>query len=274
MTTDATRPEPPDDLEAAGLQDAPDPATITGPLEALLLMATEPLSTAELAQALDVPRPVVWAALEQLQRFYDETRRGFELVEVGQGWRYRTRGEHADLIARWVLDGQQARLSQAALETLAVVAYLQPISRSRVSAIRGVSVDGVMRTLATRNLIEEAGHSEETGAMLFSTTDHFLERMGLTSLDQLPPIAPHLPEASLLEAELAGLADQAGPTASEPTTREEPAVSEIPSPEQMSEWADQEASQHETLETETPVMIPEVEELERLSNPDSAEDQG
>jgi segregation and condensation protein B len=201
--------------------DDPDPAAVQGALEALLLMATEPLSAAELAQALDVPKPVVWAALEELQRFYDETRRGFELRQVGQGWRYYTRAEHADVIAAWVLDGQHAKLSQAALETLAVVAYLQPVSRSRVGAIRGVNVDGVMRTLATRDLIEEAGRSEETGAMLFRTTDHFLQRLGLTSLDQLPPLAPHLPEASQLEAELAGLAHpertEPAPTASVPT---------------------------------------------------------
>ena len=284
-----TTPDPiesrPDDRQDADTTraDTPphhDPATVTGPLEALLLMATEPLPTAELAQALDVPRPVVWAALEQLQRFYDETGRGFELREVGQGWRYRTRAEHADVIARWVLDGQHARLSQAALETLAVVAYLQPLSRSRVSAIRGVSVDGVMRTLTARNLIEEAGHSEETGAMLFRTTDHFLERMGLTSLDQLPPIAPHLPEASLLEAELAGLAERAAPAASEPgtpaparpdSTREETHMSEIPTADEVNAWAHQEASQSEAPESEAPVIIPEVDELDRLSNPDGVE---
>ncbi len=190
-----------------------DPAAIAGPIEALLLLATEPMSTAELAQALDVPKPAVWAALEQLQQFYDSTGRGFELREVGLGWRYYTRPEHAGVISRWVLEGQHARLSQAALETLAVVAYLQPISRSRVSAIRGVNVDGVMRTLMTRELIEEVGSSEETGAMQFGTSAYFLERMGLTSLDQLPPIAPHLPEASLLEAELAGLAHGEGPAA-------------------------------------------------------------
>lgn len=186
----------------------PTPEAVAGPLEALLLMATEPISTAELAQALDVPKPVVWDALDQLRTFYDETGRGFELREVGTGWRYYTRPEHHDVIAAWVLEGQQARLSQAALETLAVVAYLQPISRSRVGAIRGVNVDGVMRTLVTRGLVEEGERDAETGAMLFRTTTHFLERMGLNDLHDLPPLAPHLPEASLLEAELAGFAAQ------------------------------------------------------------------
>ncbi|WP_454228246.1 SMC-Scp complex subunit ScpB [Propioniciclava flava] len=188
------------------MPDYPD-ATLTAPLEALLLMATEPLSALELAQAVEVPVAEVTAALEMLARFYDDTGRGFELRHVGQGWRFYTRAEHADLIGRWVMEGQQAKLSQAALETLAVVAYLQPISRSRVSGIRGVNVDGVMRTLVTRGLVEEAGSSEETGAMLFRTSAVFLEKMGFTSLDDLPPIAPYLPEASLLEAELAGQAE-------------------------------------------------------------------
>ena len=189
--------------------------TLTAPLEALLLMATEPIGATELAQALNVPIPAVRDALETLAAFYADTGRGFELRQVGQGWRLYTRPEHHEVVSAWVLEGQQARLSQAALETLAVVAYLQPIARSRVGAIRGVNVDGVMRTLATRGLIEEAGHAEDSGAVLWRTTDHFLQRMGYTSLDQLPPLAPHLPEASLLEAELAALAE---PREDEPMT--------------------------------------------------------
>jgi len=181
-----------------------------GPLEALLLMATEPLPTAELAQAVAAPEPEVETALAQLAAFYDDTRRGFELRRVGAGWRYYTREEHADLIGRWLLEGQQGRLSQAALETLAVVAYLQPVSRGRVSAVRGVNVDGVMRTLAARDLIEEVGQNADTGARLFGTTASFLEKMGLTSLDELPPIAPYLPEAVALEAELMELASPVG----------------------------------------------------------------
>ncbi len=177
-----------------------------GPLEALLLMATEPVAALELAGAVQSPVPAVEAALGELAAFYDETGRGFELRRVGDGWRYYTRSEHAELIGAWLVEGQQARLSQAALETLAVVAYLQPISRGRVSAVRGVNVDGVMRTLVTRELVEEVARDEESGAMLFGTTAHFLERMGLTSLDQLPPIAPHLPDAAGLEQELAAAA--------------------------------------------------------------------
>ena len=165
-------------------------------------MATEPMPTTELAQAVRAPVAVVEEALGWLVRFYDETGRGFELRNVGGGWRYWTRAEHADLIGAWLVEGQQARLSQAALETLAVVAYLQPISRGRVSAVRGVNVDGVLRTLVTRDLVQEVDRDSETGAMLFGTTGQFLERLGLASLDDLPPIAPLLPDAALLEAEL------------------------------------------------------------------------
>ena len=180
---------------------------ISGALEALLLLAGEPLSVIELAQAVGVPEPVVAQALTELVAFYDETGRGFELRELGGGWRYYTREEHADLVSRYVLEGQQGKLSQAALETLAVIAYSQPISRGRVSAVRGVNVDGVIRTLLARALIEEAGHDRDSGAVVFATTSYFLERMGLRSLDELPPLAPHLPAVEELEAELGQLAD-------------------------------------------------------------------
>lgn len=248
-----------------------DERSVTAPLEALLLMATEPMGAAELAAALDVPTPVVWAALERLAAFYDETGRGFELRQVGEGWRYYTRPEHADVVSRWVLEGQQARLSQAALETLAVVAYLQPISRSRVGAIRGVNVDGVMRTLTTRGLIEEAGASPETGAMLFRTSAYFLERMGYTSVDDLPPIAPHLPEASLLEAELAGLAEQVAEGA-EGAAGTQPRhdgpmseSSEIPTAEQVAQWADDEVSDQE--QDDAGDEAPQDPDFDRLSDP-------
>ena len=157
-------------------------------------------------RGLGAPTHVVADALAELVAFYDETGRGFELRQIGGGWRYYTREEHAELVGRYLLDGQQAKLSQAALETLAVVAYQQPISRARISAVRGVSVDGVMRTLLTRGLVAEAGHDHESGAILFRTTGYFLERMGLRSLDDLPALAPHLPEVDELEAELSQLA--------------------------------------------------------------------
>lgn len=184
-------------------------ANVAGALEALLLLAAEPVTEFELAQAVGVPESVVSETLAELVAFYEETGRGFELRQVAGGWRYYTREEHADLITRYVTEGQQSKLSQAALETLAVVAYTQPISRGRVSAVRGVNVDGVMRTLLARGLIEEAGHDPESGALLFATTSYFLERMGLQSLDDLPPLAPQLPEVEELEAELGQLAEAA-----------------------------------------------------------------
>jgi segregation and condensation protein B len=182
-------------------------ANVAGPLEALLLLAAEPVTEFELAQAVGAPESVVSETLAELVAFYEETGRGFELRQVAGGWRYYTREEHADLITRYVTEGQQSKLSQAALETLAVVAYTQPISRGRVSAVRGVNVDGVMRTLLARGLLEEAGHDPESGALLFATTSYFLERMGLQSLDDLPPLAPQLPEVEELEAELGQLAE-------------------------------------------------------------------
>jgi segregation and condensation protein B len=184
-------------------------ANVAGALEALLLLAAEPVTEFELAQAVGVPESVVSETLVELVAFYEETGRGFELRQVAGGWRYYTREEHADLITRYVTEGQQSKLSQAALETLAVVAYTQPISRGRVSAVRGVNVDGVMRTLLARGLLEEAGHDPESGALLFATTSYFLERMGLQSLDDLPPLAPQLPEVEELEAELGQLAEAA-----------------------------------------------------------------
>jgi segregation and condensation protein B len=189
---------------------------VSGPVEALLLLAEEPITETELAQAVGVPESVVTECLVELVAFYDETHRGFELRSVGGGWRYYTREEHADLVAAHVLEGREAKLSQAALETLAVVAYSQPISRARVSAVRAVNVDGVIRTLLARGLIEETGHDHESGAALFATTSLFLERMGLRTLDDLPPLAPHLPEVEELEAELSQLA--ANPMGSEPTS--------------------------------------------------------
>jgi segregation and condensation protein B len=162
-------------------------------LEAVLLVADQPLDAATLAAAVGHPVPDVEEALVALAASYDEEDRGFELRQVGDGWRYFTREQYADAVERFVLDGQQARLTQAALETLAVVAYRQPVSRGRVSAIRAVNVDGVMRTLLTRGLVEEAGLEPVSGAVLYRTTSYFLERMGLTSLGELPDLAPFLP---------------------------------------------------------------------------------
>ena len=125
--------------------------------------------------------------------------RGFELRHAGEGWRIYSAPAYADVVGRFVLDGQSARLTQAALETLAVVAYRQPVTRGQVSAVRGVNVDGVMRTLTARGLVVEVGTEPTSGALLYGTTGYFLERMGLSSLDELPPLAPYLPEIDALE---------------------------------------------------------------------------
>ena len=195
-------------------------------LEAILMVADQPLDQVTLASAVGYPVEEVASALADLATEYDEQGRGFELRSVAGGWRFYTREEFAPVVEAFVLDGQQARLTQAALETLAVVAYKQPISRARVSAIRGVNVDGVMRTLLTRGLVEEAGQDGETGANLYRTTSYFLERIGITALDDLPELAPYLPDMDDMEDELAGFVG--APAASEPTP--EPAPEPTPRP--------------------------------------------
>jgi segregation and condensation protein B len=163
-------------------------------LEAILLVADEPVAGNLLAQIVERPTAEVVAALRELADSYTAEGRGFDLREVAGGWRFYTRAEYAPAVERFVSDGQEVRLTQAALETLAVVAYRQPVSRARVSAVRGVNCDGVMRTLVLRGLVEEAGSDAETGAILFQTTSYFLERLGLASVADLPDLAPFLPD--------------------------------------------------------------------------------
>jgi segregation and condensation protein B len=177
----------------------PEQETDDGPglrpaLEAILLVADEPVPEMVLAQVLERPTGEVAAALRELAAEYTDQGRGFDLREVAGGWRYYTREDCAALVERFVRDGQEVRLTQAALETLAVIAYRQPVSRARVSAVRGVNCDGVIRTLVLRGLAEDCGTDAETGAILYRTTGYFLERMGLASLDELPDLAPFLPE--------------------------------------------------------------------------------
>ena len=190
-------------------------------LEAVLMVADQPLDQVTLATAVGYPVAEVVDALTALAAEYSEQGRGFDLRNVAGGWRYYTREEFAPVVEKFVLDGQQARLTQAALETLAVVAYKQPVSRARVSAIRGVNVDGVMRTLLTRGLVEEVGSDPETGAHLYRTTGYFLERIGVTDLDELPELAPYLPELDDMEEELGALvapapAEQPAPAEEQP----------------------------------------------------------
>jgi segregation and condensation protein B len=168
-------------------------------VEAILLVVDTPVAEMTLAQVLERPTDQVRTVLEELAAEYTAQSRGMDLRQVAGGWRLYTRDAYAPYVERFVLDGQQARLTQAALETLSVVAYRQPVTRARISAIRGVGVDGVIRTLVTRGLIEECGAEHETGAHLYRTTTLFLEKLGLNSLEELPSLAPLLPEIEALD---------------------------------------------------------------------------
>jgi segregation and condensation protein B len=163
-------------------------------IEAVLLVVDEPVPDRLLAQVLERPRDEVAAELRALAGAYTAEGRGFDLREVAGGWRLYTREECAAVVERFLTDGQEVRLTQAALEALSVVAYRQPVSRARVSAVRGVNCDAVMRTLTLRGLVEEQSTDPETGAILYRTTDYFLERLGLASLADLPELAPFLPD--------------------------------------------------------------------------------
>ncbi|MFY1671626.1 SMC-Scp complex subunit ScpB [Plantactinospora sp. WMMB334] len=171
-----------------------DDAELRGALEAILLVVDEPVTEIVLAQVLEQPTGRVAAALAELAAGYTSAGHGFELRRAAGGWRLYTRPEYAAYVERFVLDGQSVRLTQAALETLAVVAYKQPVTRSRISAIRGVNCDGVIRTLVSRGLIEECGTEPESGAFLYRTTTLFLEKLGLDTVAQLPSLAPFLPD--------------------------------------------------------------------------------
>jgi segregation and condensation protein B len=168
-------------------------------IEAVLMVIDEPVTEISLASALELPVEDVLRHLHALAAEYDESNRGFAIRGIAGGWRVYSRSEYAPVVEKFLLDGAQARLTQAALETLAVIAYRQPVSRSRVSSVRGVNVDGVVRTLLTRGLIEEMQEQGESGATLYGTTSYFLQRLGLGSLDELPALAPYLPEVDVLD---------------------------------------------------------------------------
>jgi segregation and condensation protein B len=176
-----------------------DSAQLDAALEALLLVVDAPTDEATLATAVEQPVERVHAALERLAAAYAAAGRGIDLRHVGAGWRFYTRDRYAPYVERMLLDGQRARLTRAALETLAVVAYRQPVTRARVAAVRGVNCDGVLRTLLTRGLVQEAGVDETTQGTLFRTTELFLERLGLSSVEELPPLAPLLPDVDAID---------------------------------------------------------------------------
>ncbi|SCF25253.1 segregation and condensation protein B [Micromonospora viridifaciens] len=171
-----------------------DDAELRGALEAILLVVDQPVSELTLAQVLEQPPERIGPMLDDIAAGYTAAGHGFELRRAAGGWRLYTRPEYASYVERFVLDGQSVRLTQAALETLAVVAYKQPVTRSRISAIRGVNCDGVLRTLVSRGLVEECGTEPDSGAFLYRTTTMFLEKLGLNSVDDLPPLAPFLPD--------------------------------------------------------------------------------
>jgi segregation and condensation protein B len=174
------------------------PEELSGGLEALLFVMDDPVDEDTLAGALRCTVEQVRDGLADLAAGYDERRSGLTLRQVGEGWRLYTREEHAPVVERYLVDGQRSRLTQAALETLAVIAYRQPVTRARVSGIRGVGVDGVMRTLLSRGLVHEVGTDPDSGGGLYATTPLFLERLGLRSLADLPELAPLLPETSTM----------------------------------------------------------------------------
>lgn len=174
--------------------------------EALLLVTEEPLTAELMAQLLEAPAARIEDVCRELAAEYDATDRGFQLVRVAGGWRYQTHPDLAPYVERFVLDGQSGRMSNAALETLAIVAYKQPISRAQVAAIRGVNVDGVMRTLTQRGYVDEVGRDPGPGqAVLYGTTDTFLEKLGLNRIDELPPLGEFVPGADVFEALEKGL---------------------------------------------------------------------
>nr|WP_240895788.1 SMC-Scp complex subunit ScpB [Kineococcus siccus] len=203
MSTDVERAaahdDTDDDTAAAAAEAADAGRRVRAAVEAVLMVADEPVAVPALARATGEAPDEVDLLLRELAAEYAEQGRGFELREVSGGWRVYSRAEHADVVEAFLLDGQTAKLTQAALETLAIVAYRQPVSRARVSAVRGVGVDGVMRTLLTRGLVTEAGVEATSGATLYRTTEEFLHRMGLPALDDLPPLAPFLPDELSVE---------------------------------------------------------------------------
>jgi segregation and condensation protein B len=180
--------------------------SINAALEALILLQDDGISVLELAQHLDLTEDATSSALKSLRSEYLEQQRGFELREVNGRWRFYTAASASELIERYVKNGQNARLTQASLETLSVIAYRQPTTRARVAAIRGVNVDGVIRTLIARGLVRESGTEDGSGALLLHTTDLFIEKLGIQSLDDLPSIEQFLPDIASIEA----LADLAG----------------------------------------------------------------
>jgi segregation and condensation protein B len=195
--------DPESDLVAAGdeneLPDVSSDEQLEAALEALLLVVDSPINEESLGDTVGVSVARVTVALRTMAQKFTERASGIDLRRVGEGWRFYTRDTYAPFVEKLLLDGQRSKLTRAALESLAVIAYRQPVTRARVAAVRGVNVDGVIRTLLARGLIEEMGTDPETTGTLYVTTELFLERLGLSSLNDLPPIAPLLPEVDTID---------------------------------------------------------------------------
>lgn len=186
-------------LDTLPAMDLPQIDPLRAAVESVLLVIDTPVAPIDLARALDVEPEAIREVLGQMRDEFEARGSGFDLREVEGGWRLYTRAQYADAVEAFLLDGTQTRLSRAAMETLAVVAYRQPATRAQVSAVRGVNVDGVMRTLLARGLVAEAGEDPSTGAHLYVTTNLLLEQLGIESLDQLPDLAPLLPDVDLID---------------------------------------------------------------------------
>jgi segregation and condensation protein B len=195
----AAEPATPALADPAGGLELNDPRLLRGAIEALLFVADAPVALDQLAVTVQRPVAEVAQVLTAITAELDERGAGWQLRPAASGFRLYTRDSYAPIVESYLLDGQRSKLSQAALETLAVIAYRQPVTRARISAIRGVNVDGVVRTLLARELITEAGTDQATGGGLYRTTDTFLEKMGIGSVEELPSLAPLLPELDTLD---------------------------------------------------------------------------
>lgn len=209
MTDDRPEPDVASDLGVdLALEPHMDDSELGAVLEALLLVVDTPVTVDALSTAVDQPANRVAAKLRLMADEFTARESGIDLREAGGGWRMYTRSQYAPFVERLLLDGTRSKLTRAALETLAVVAYRQPVSRVRVSAVRGVNCDAVMRTLLARGLITESGTDSDTGATTFATTELFLERLGLSTLADLPDIAPLLPDIDNIDDITESLADE------------------------------------------------------------------
>jgi segregation and condensation protein B len=228
------------------------PDEIRQAIESILMVAEQPVEPSVLAQLLEVPKAEIEAACAALAAEYAEHARGFVLVQVAGGYRFQSHPDLAPYVERFVLEGQSSRLSAAALETLAIVAYKQPISRMQIAAIRGVSVDGVLRTLQQREYVNEVARDPGPGnAVLFGTTNLFLERVGLNSLDDLPPLAEFVPGADVVEALEEGLRPDPLPDPASSVAVDEQVETDVPAEADAMAEADDQAETVEPAERAT-----------------------